>query len=334
MKIPLLPDYSFAAPWFLLLLLVIPVLAIVRGNTGPAPAIAFSPLNILTSIAPKVKSRFGRISASLLYLALFAGVLALARPQKVNAYETHTASGIEITLAIDVSFSMSTTDFWIGGTQVDRLTAAKYVIGKFIEGRPSDRTGIVIFSGRPHSIAPLTLDHDWLRETIGGEIHFEHKIDSGTAIGTAIAASAKRLMDREAKSKIVVLLTDGVQTMPGLTPSEAAKLAATLGIKVYTIAVGTEGTHYVPKVGRMMEQTFDLETLREIAKLTGAKSYLAKDTNALANIFSEIDQLEKTEIATRKIVEAKDYFPYLVGAAAVFALIGTCLNSTLFRGIP
>jgi len=334
MSIPFLPDYQFAAPAFLYVLLAIPLIVIVRGRRGPAPAIAFSPMNLLLSLGPQVKSRFGSISPALLYLALASGIIALARPQKVNAYETQKASGIEITLAIDVSFSMSIVDFWIGRDKVDRLVAAKDVIKNFVKARPNDRIGVVIFSGRPHSIAPLTMDHDWLLDTIDKKIHFDHKIEPATAIGTAIAASAKRLMERKAKSKIIVLLTDGQQTMPGLSPQEAAKLSATLGIKVYTIAIGTDGVHYVPKINNNMEQTFDFATLEEVSAITGAKAYMAKDFDSLNKIFAEIDQLEKTEIATNRVVEAKDvYFPFAM-AAAVLAAIAAALNVTLFRGIP
>jgi Ca-activated chloride channel family protein len=334
LPIPFLKDFQFAAPAFLFALLALPLLALVRGRRGPAPAIAFSPLNILLSLGPQVKSRFGRLSAALIYLALASGIIALARPQKVNSYETQKASGIEITLAIDVSLSMSIVDFWIGQTNVDRLVAAKHVIEKFVMGRPSDRIGVVIFSGRPHSISPLTMDHDWLLQSIEKKIHFDHNIEQGTAIGTAVAASAKRMMDREAKSKIIVLLTDGQQTTPGLSPQEAAKLASTLGIKVYTIAIGTDGTHYVPRLNNYMDQTFDFETLQEVADTSGGKAYQAKDFNALNNIFSEIDKLEKTEIATNRIIEAKDlFFPFLL-AAAILTALSAALNVTLLKNLP
>lgn len=334
MPIPFLPDYQFAAPAFLFALLALPLIAIVRGRRGPAPAIAFSPLNLLLSMGNQVKSRFGNISPTLTYFALISGIIALARPQEVNAYETQKASGIEITLAIDVSYSMSIVDFWIGRQKVDRLVAAKDVIQKFVKGRPSDRIGVVIFSGRPHSIAPLTMDHEWLKDTIEKKIHFEHQIEPATAIGTAIAASAKRLMEREAKSKIIVLLTDGIQTAPGLSSQEAAKLSSTLGIKVYTIAIGTEGRHWVPKIRAQMDQTFDFKSLQEVSSITGAKAYMAKDFDSLSKIFTEIDQLEKTEIATNRVIEARDlFFPFAL-AAAVLTSLAILLNLTLFRGIP
>jgi len=336
MPIPLLRDFAFAEPWFLLGLLALPLLALARGRKGPAPAVAFAPLHLLASLGSIARSRFGRFVAAFFYLGFAAAILGLARPQRINAYENQTASGIEITLAVDVSYSMSIEDFRIGGRTVNRLDAARHVITQFIEGRPSDRVGLVIFSGRPHAVAPLTLDHGWLQRTIESELRFRRpeELEQGTAIGTAVAASAKRLMNREAKSRIVVLITDGVQTTPGLSPAEAANLAATLGIKVYTIAIGTEGTHFVPLARSRMEQTFDLEVLRQIAETTGARSYLARDTDALERIFADIDALEKTEIVTQRIVEAKDYFSWCVGAALAFITLGLGLNATLLRGIP
>ncbi len=336
MEIPLLRDFAFAEPWYLLGLLALPFLAFAKGRKGPAPAVAFSPLQLLVSLGSVARSRFGRFVAALFYLGFIAAILGLARPQKINAYENQTASGIEITLTVDVSYSMSIEDFWIGKRNVDRLEAARHVITQFVAGRTSDRVGLVIFSGRPHAVAPLTLDHEWIQNTINTELRFRdvNELEQGTAIGTAVAASAKRLMNREAKSRIVVLITDGVQTSPGLTPVEAAKLASTLGIKVYTIAIGTEGTHYVPLARSQMEQTFDLKTLQEIAQVTGAKSYLARDTDALERIFADIDQLEKTEIVTQRIVEAKDYFSWCIAAALAFVTLGLGFNATLLRGIP
>ena len=154
---------------------------------------------------------------------------------------------------------------------------------------------------------------------INEEIHFErfeNVIEGGTAIGTAIAAASKRLSEREAKSKIVVLLTDGVQSVPGLTPEDAAKLSATLGIKVYTIAIGRPGQ------SRSAEESFDLPTLRKVASITGAKNYLGKDTEALKAIFAEIDDLETSDIEYRQIIRKKEYFQWPTLIAASLLLIG------------
>ena len=222
-------------------------------------------------------------------------------------------------MAIDVSGSMKERDFAINQRRVNRLDAAKTVVKDFINGRKNDRIGVIVFSGRPHTMGPLTMNHEWLNEMIDREIHFrrfENIIEGGTAIGTAIAASAKRLSNREAKSKIVVLLTDGVQSVPGLSPEDAAKLSATLGIKVYTIAIGR------PSISGSAEESFDLPTLRKVASITGAKTYLGKDTETLRRIFDEIDELEKSDIEYRQIVKTKEYFQWPTILAASLLLLG------------
>ena len=198
------------------------------------------------------------------------------------------------------------------------LMQPKTVVKDFINGRKNDRIGVIVFSGRPHTMGPLTMNHEWLNEMIDREIHsgdLKNIIEGGTAIGTAIAASAKRLSNREAKSKIVVLLTDGVQSVPGLSPEDAAKLSATLGIKVYTIAIGQ------PSISGSAEESFDLPTLRKVASITGAKTYLGKDTETLRRIFDEIDELEKSDIEYRQIVKTKEYFQWPTILAASLLLL-------------
>ena len=327
MPIPFMPDCEFARPEMLLLLLVPPILLLLRGRAGRAPAVVFGSLQFFKGASKPVRSRAGLPTPSIAtLLALSAGILALARPQELDAKEKFTASGVEIYLAIDVSFSMSILDFRLERRRVDRLAAAKHVIGQFIEGRPSDRIGLVIFSGQPFALGPLTLDHEWLLNTIDTEIHFKHEITSGTAIGTAISACASRLANREsdtkAKSQVIVLLTDGDQNVPGLTPQEAARLASTLGIKVYPIGIGTPGEHFVPLGGRTMRDSFDLETLREVADITGAEAYEAKNTEALIDIFGEIDKLEKSEIDQRTTIETRELFQWFAAAALVIFLAG------------
>ena len=327
MPIPFLPEYMFGRPAMLLLLLTLPLLLLLRGRAGRAPAVVFASLPFLRGVSSPVRSRFGMPTAAIAtMLALIFGILALARPQKVNSKEQFTASGVEIYLAIDVSYSMSILDFSLDRQRINRLDAAKYVISQFVSGRPSDRIGLVIFSGQPFALGPLTLDHDWLLETIGKEIHFDHPITSGTSIGTAISACSSRLANRDspvkAKSQVVVVLTDGDQNVPGLTPQEAARLSSTLGIKVYPIAIGTPGRHFVPRVGRAMDQSFDFDTLKEVAAITGTKAYMANDTETLQQIFAEIDELEKTEIAQRTTVEVRELYQWCAAAALIFLVIG------------
>jgi Ca-activated chloride channel family protein len=281
------------------------------------------------------------VSTALPYLTLSLAILALARPQHVRTRESIKANGIEIFVAIDVSLSMSIQDFTMDGDTVNRLTVAKKVTRDFINGRPSDRIGLVAFAGRPYVPSPLTLDHRWLLSTLEDQVSIG-LVEDGTAIGSAIGASARRLDSRgkDVKSKIIVLLTDGSNNSGNLTPLDAARLAQTLGIKVYTIAVGTEGMHRIPlpdRSGRFLpgvRQEFDLELMKQIADMTNGKFFRAQDTRALEQIFQTIDAMEKTEIKRQTLIETDDLFLWLVAAAFASALAGLTLRHTWLREVP
>lgn len=331
-----LNDFRLAAPWWLLLLLLIPLLAMLRGRPGKPPAVTFSSLHLLRQLAPASRAIPGQLLPSLVYLCLGCCAVALARPQHVSTHEQVRASGIEIILALDVSLSMGIEDFEIGGKQVNRLAAARKVTRQFIEGRRNDRIGLVAFAGRPYVPCPLTLDHQWLQESLDRiELGI---IEQGTAIGSAIGTATARLDQRESRSKIVVLLTDGASNSGNLTPQDAARIARTLGIKVYTIAVGTPGMHRIPlpDSNRYLQarQEFDLATLEDVARISEGKSYLAEDTNALEAIFSTIDQLEKTEVFRRTIIEARDLYHWFLWPAAGIALLSVVLRQSLLRTAP
>lgn len=328
----------FADPWFLALLAVLPILAWLRGARGGEPAIVFSSLHLAGRIGRPVRTRAGAPLPSIWFIPMTCAIVGLARPQHVRTFESVKASGVEIILAIDVSLSMNIEDFSIGGQRVNRLTAARKVMREFIQGRPSDRIGIVAFSGRPYTPSPLTLDQEWLLDSID-RIELGLIKESGTAIGSAIAAATRRLDKRESKSKIVVLLTDGANNSGNLTPETAAQLAKTLGIKIYAIAVGTPGRHRIPdpsNPGRIIKvsQEFDEETLQAIATITGGASYLAQDTESLEEIFRTIDSMEKSEINKRTIVQAEELFVYPAGAGLLTACLALVLGQTLLRRAP
>jgi len=325
MPIPLLPEFQFAEPYLLGLLALPIILMLVRGNRNRPASIDFPSVVHFGNDLKKQNKGFFYLSSAILPLAIASGIVGLARPQKITHSEVIEGEGVEISIAIDVSGSMRERDFVVDRRRVDRLSAAKAVVKEFIRGRTYDRIGVIVFSGRPHTMGPLTMNHEWLQEMIGREIHFrrfDNVIEGGTAIGTAIAASAKRLSEREAKSKVVVLLTDGVQSVPGLTPEDAAKLSATLGIKVYPIAIGRPGQP------GSEEETFDLPTLRKVASITGAKAFLGKDTEALKQIFDEINELEKSDIEHRQIVQKKEYYQWPTLAAASLLLLGIAWRRT------
>src|SRR5436190_13832833 len=237
---------TFAHPWFLLLLLLLPVAAWWRGRQGKPAAFLYSSVQLVSGVANISRSRPGQALAALRWLVLGLFIIALARPQFVESETTSKASGIDIVVAIDLSGSMESEDFQLKGQRVNRLAIAKDVVKKFVERRPGDRIGLVAFAGKAYVAAPLTLDHDFLQMNIDRlELH---AIEEGTAIGSGLAAAVNRLRDLKSKSKIVILMTDGQNNAGKIPPLTAADVAQSLKVKVYTIGVGTHGTAPFPQV--------------------------------------------------------------------------------------
>ena len=226
-------------------------------------------------------------------------------------------------IALDVSPSMTGDDF-----KPDRITVAKKLTKEFIASRPNDRIGMVAFSGRPYPIGPLTLDHEWLNTNID-DLLIGYQ-DGGTAIGPAIASAASRIDKREAKSKIIVLITDGANNVRDIEPLDAANDASLLGIKIYTIAIGTSGTINIKvpgPFGRMITQQmsgeFDVKPLIEIAKMTGGQFYKAGSSESLADAFETINDLEKTTQTTTTVYRVEDLFHWFAIPSLIALLIGT-----------
>lgn len=339
MNLPGDTTIHFAQPIWLWLLIALPLLAWLRSRHGSAPAVVFSTIEPLQKLGRPRKSRAGAILLTLLLLALAAFIVALARPQLGKQFTHVEASGIDIMLAIDVSPSMYAEDFTIGGQPANRLEAVKQVTEKFINGRKSDRIGIVAFSGFPYLVSPLTLDHGWLLQNL--ERLRIGLVEPGTAIGSAIASAANRLKDREAKSKIVVLLTDGDNNAGKITPATAAEAAKALGIKVYTIGAGTRGYARVPVrdfFGRTEYQEVkvevDEETLKQIAAITGAQFYRATDSKSLAEIFEQIDKLEKTKVELERFTQYRDLFPWVVVSGLGLLALQLVLGESVLRRVP
>jgi Ca-activated chloride channel homolog len=331
---------GFAHPWWLLLLLILPALAILHGARGAAPAVVFSSLQAIKPLGKARRSRMGGWLTSLLLLALALLILAMARPQAGHTVSHVEASGIDIMLALDVSGSMIAEDFTIGGERASRIEVVKKVTQQFIEGRPNDRIGMLCFASRPYLVSPLTLDHDWLLRNM--ERVRLGLVEDGTAIGSAIASCANRLKERaDAKSRIVVLLTDGDNNAGKVSPLTAAEAAKALGIKVYTIGAGTNGYAPMPmrdvfgrKIYQNVKVDVDEDTLKKIADTTGARFYRATDTKTLNQIFEEIDTLEKSKMELTQYKQYRDLFPWLLGAG--FAVLGlqSVLAQTKGRRLP
>jgi Ca-activated chloride channel family protein len=330
---------TFAHPWLLLLLLALPVLALLQGGRGAAPAVIFSSLHPLRSLGRARRSRVGAWITSLLLLALALLIVALARPQLGKVISRVEASGIDILLALDVSRSMLAEDFTKGGERVNRLVAVKDVTEKFIAGRPNDRIGIIAFAGRPYIVSPLTLDHDWLLQNLD-RVRIG-LVEDGTAIGSAIASAANRLKEKEAKSKIIVLLTDGDNNAGKITPATAAEAAKALGIKVYTIGAGTRGYAPIPvrdQFGRTFYQNVKVEvdeaTLKKIAEVANGQYYRATDTKTLAQIFEQIDKLEKSTVELSQYKQYRDLFPWLLASGFALLAVQLVMAETVGRRLP
>jgi Ca-activated chloride channel family protein len=332
-------SFSFGHPWLLLLLLAIPIMAWLKGRIGKQTAFLYSSVGLVKNIIGITRSSIGAILLRMRWLALALFIIAIARPQLGEGQAKVRASGIDIVIALDLSGSMAAEDFELKGEPVNRLVIAKDVLQKFVDKRASDRIGLVAFAGRAYIAAPLTLDHDFLvknldRLSIGS-------LEDGTAIGSAISAAVNRLREIQAKSKIIVLMTDGQNNAGKVPPITAAEAAQALGVRIYTIGVGTRGTAKVPYVNVFGQKGYidqqvdiDEETLNKVAEKTGGKYYRADNTAALRKIYEEIDQLEKTEIEMKKYQRYRELFAWFVLGGLAILLLEIILSNTVWRRLP
>lgn len=257
-------------------------------------------------------------------------VLALARPQRVNEQMELTSEGIDIVLVLDVSGSMELQDI-----SPNRLEAAKEVALDFINGRVQDRIGMVVFAGDAYSLAPLTTDYGLLRESIHS-ISFKMIPNDGTAIGSALAVAINRMRDSEAKSKVVILISDGENTAGSLDPELAAQLAFAYDIKLYSIGIGKDGqVPYLDEKGNTMyvETQLDESSLRQIAKIGSGKFYRADSRDALQLVFRNINQLEKTEVKELRFRDTQDYYQVYLKWALLMLLLWMLLKNTFMSNV-
>ncbi len=317
--------FRFAQPGWLLLLIPALLLLALRRGRGSEAAVVFPNLSVLVSLGRRVRLVAWNLGLPLAFLALFCAIIAIARPVWRNEFQSRSASGIDIMIAFDVSLSMDIEDFIDHGVPVKRIDVAKKVVDDFISRRTEDRMGLVAFAGRPRDASPITLDHQWLRNSLS-QLRLNDRNDmgtvkeQGTAIGSALAAASVRLEARDARSKIIVLLTDGASNSGKISPLEAAEHAKTLGIKIYTIAIGTKEGRVDRSIMTFPYQEFDLPTLEKIAELTGAESYWAQDLAALRKTFTTIDNLEKTDAKSLTVIDDTELFPWFVGVTLLAAL--------------
>ena len=264
-------------------------------------------------------------------ISLILIILSLARPQKSNEKVDRWSEGIDIMLVIDISESMQIEDF-----SPNRLESAKNVAKKFIDGRFQDRIGLVVFSGESYSRCPLTSDYALLKKYID-EINFDLISTRGTAIGSAIAIATNRMRESKSKTKILILLSDGDNTAGNIDPKTASGIAKAYGIKIYSIAIGKNGKVPFGKDyfgrPRFVENSLDEKNLRDIAKTTEGKFYRASNNRSLENIFSEIDEFEKSEIKENRYKNTVDYYQYYLLWGIIFILLFILTKSTYLNNI-
>ena len=326
-------NIEFANPKLLWLLLLVPLAIIwyILRHKKQEAAVTFSDLKGMVKLPRTWKAWFRHLLFVLKMAALALLIVALARPQSSSTNSTSNIEGIDIVMAMDVSGSMLARDL-----KPDRLTAAKQVASDFVKDRPGDRMGLVIFSGETFTQVPLTTDHgvmlNMLAEMKNG------LIDDGTAIGDGLATAISRLKDSEAVSKVVILLTDGMNNAGSVDPYTAAEIAKLYGICVYTIGVGTYGTAPYPVqdfFGRTVMQQIKVEIdeklLTTIATSTGGKYFRANNNKKLDEIYQEIDKLERSKIEVTEFRRLHEEFYPLVAWAIVLLLLEFLLRKTIFR---
>jgi len=337
-----LGDLRIDSPWWLLLLLLLPFVAWARRYwLGGRPALMFSSVQLVRGIMSLTKPNSAALLVFLHWAALLLFVFAMARPQWGEGTEKIKASGIDIAVAFDLSGSMLAEDFQLKGQRANRAAVAKKVLKGFVDDRPADRIGLVAFAGQAYIAAPLTLDHDFLlanleRLEAGGQA-----IEDGTAIGSAISAGLNRLRDLDSESRIIILMTDGQNNAGTVAPLTAAEAAELLGVKIYTIGVGTRGVAPMPytdvfgrKRYRNVEVNIDEETLQKIAEQTGGKYFRADSQRTLREIYDKIDKMEKTEVEVERFFNYDELFPYLVIAGLTLLLLELVLANTVWLKLP
>ena len=364
--------FDNASIWFLLLLLFVPVIAWRLLSRWRSASVDFSATDVAAELGPTWKTRTWWIPPLLRIGAVVLVIVALARPQEGRKETIVDSEGIAIELVVDRSGSMRAMDFQVDGEPVDRLTAIKDVVAKFVEGdgdlegRPADLIGLVTFAGFADGVSPLTLDHPYMLATLNETEIAVNRSEDGTAIGDALGLAVEKLNLRERqqldengdgenriKSKVVILLTDGENNAGDVDPLQAAELAATMGVKVYTIGVGTQDRAPVPVTdpftGRQVlewaEVSIDEETLKRIAETTGGKYFRATYTDSLTSIYEEIDTLEKSRVEERHYVDYRELaiepihagmltIPPLLLVALMLLATECVLSGTVYRQIP
>ena len=343
-------QFEFQSPWLLTLLALLPVYAFFRGKLGKLSALLFSSAEIARAAGAQARSAAGSLLLFLRLLAVGLGIVGLAGPRLADTHVETEAAGLDIMLALDLSWSMMALDMGRPDERVSRFDIASSVLKDFIRKRPTDRIGMVVFSAVPYLASPLTLNHDWLIKNLN-RLHVGMIQELGTAIGDAIAASARRLKAiPESRSRIIILLTDGDNNRGEVDPLPAAQLAAALGAKIYTIGIGIEQPCHLPSfdpstgklrldsagsvVPTLLLQPANYAVLEKIAELSGANFYRATNRRELQAIYNHIDRLEKTEVKLKRFATYHPLFQWPLLAALGLLAVELILANTRYRRVP
>ncbi len=329
--------FHFASPGWLLLL--VPLILVVRQmQREPGAALKYSSLRLLAGLGRTGRTNRRQLLVFLRAAALILLIVALARPQTGRKLTEVISEGVDIVLAIDTSRSMEATDFVLKGKPASRLDVVKQVVREFVRNQSGNRVGLVVFGSEAFTQCPLTLDYGVLDS-------FVARLETGmagdaTAIGSALSVASARLKDLPAKSKVIILLTDGASNAGPVGPLDAAEAARALGIKVYTVGIGTEGYAPIPRhtiLGTFYDSVkveFDEATLRQIAETTAGRYFFATDTDTLENIYDTIDKLEKTEKKVKEHMDFHERFVPFSVAGLVLLLLEIVLANTWLRKLP
>lgn len=325
--------------YFFLLVLIIPyILWYFLKYKKSMPTMRISDTNAYLNAQYNWRVRIKHVPMLLRCIVYILIVFALARPQTHNSWNNKTVEGIDIMLAMDVSTSMLAEDL-----KPNRMEAAKEVASEFISGRPNDNIGLTIFAGEAFTQCPMTVDHTSLLnllQNVRTDIASRGLIQDGTAIGMGLANAITRLKNSKTKSKVIILLTDGSNNMGDISPMTAAQIAQSLGVRVYTIAVGTNKiAPYPMPIGGTIQYVnipvdIDTKTLKNIASVTDGNFYRATNTNELKQIYRDIDKLEKTKMKVKKYSKHNEVYQLFVFAAFIFLFLEILLRNTLLRRIP
>ena len=331
---------TFGHPYLLLLLLLLPLVAWLKGQRGDPPAFVYSSVQIVRRIQSLTRSRAGGFLSAMRWLTLTLFIIALAQPRLTRSETKVTASGVDIVAALDMSGSMISEDFEAHAEPLNRFNMARNVLKQFIEKRPNDRIGLVVFGAQAFIATPLTLDHVFLNENLD-RLQIGIIDENRTAIGSALSTAINRLREIKSKSKIVILMTDGQNNSGKIEPLTAADAAQALGVKVYTIGVGKRGLAPMPKyfagqrIGTQLEPVdIDEDTLKKIADRTGGKYYRADNAARFQAIYTEIDKLEKTEKEVKKYSQHRELFRFVIAPALGLLLLEILMGHTVWRRLP